>query len=580
MCKYNCIRIVFVSTLFNIINSGVDRRTTLRLQLVATNTKHSSWTIGNWEVNQRLSLAKKRRHSDRQLHPLCDVMSDIRNRLLSIHYDIEEFVKPLLVQYAQYPVVANERCGTWYAHPFQKATCYFKSTDGHVGTWNFSLKRLNLPLLQIASKRGGCLILDSSVRKELPDSLSRTIPIWACVMNRIVARFREDLNLPPLKTWDMTLHTPSWIVSNDEHELICRILDDRVESLYASGAIVNPQKLVKTLNKPLRPYWITPDRRELEIDADLGYYAIVCMSCSKQQSPPTELNFEYIPGAGDDDESWSRKLTPRLFWENLHAILGGALDDGCRSMVDVDTVVDGVVQARDRRENNEPREFSCDAIGATGIFIGTRRVGRPPDCWNDFDVVLAVTELEYDEMKENVPDGKYYLQLPVEEGKRDRTELERWMAVGIAFVALNRNKRILIHCAQGKDRSVTVALACIALLTELKHPLTFRPEVERLSQDSLDEFLHEGNFISGSDESYGYSGLSYDLVQALKGRSGRDLVLNWLRKELVLPAGDLANKDTLRVALHLVQQYREKASPSRSSMQKLNRFFMSAQYLR
>jgi hypothetical protein len=167
-------------------------------------------------------------------------------------------------------------------------------------------------------------------------------------------------------------------------------------------------------------------------------------------------------------------------------------------------------------------------------------------------------DLEYDETKEHVPDEKN-LQLPVEEVKRDRTELGRWMAVGIAYVALNRNKRILIHCAQGMDRSVTVALACcIALLTDLKHPLTFRPEVEYLSQASLYDFFREGDFISGSDASYSYSGLSYDLVQALKGRSGRDLALNWLRKELVLPAGDLANKDTLRVALHLVQQYRER----------------------
>jgi tRNA A64-2'-O-ribosylphosphate transferase len=504
-------------------------------------------------------------------------MSDIRNRLLSIRYDVEEFVKPLLAQYSQYPVVANERCGTWYAYPFLTSTCYFKSTDGHIGTWNFSLKRLNLPVLQIASKRGGCLILDSSVRKELPDSLSRTIPIWACVINRIVGRFRDDLNLPPLETWDIALHTPSWLVSNDEHEMICRILDERVDSLYSSGAIVNPQKLVQTLNKPLRPYWITPDRRELEINTEGCYYAIVCMSCSKQQSP-TELKFEYIPGAGDDDESWSRKLTPRLFWENSSAIFGDPPDD-CRSMIDVETVVDGVVQAGDQRENNEPKGLSYDEIGTTGIFIGTRRAGRPPDCWEDFDVVLAVTELEYDGMKEHIPDGKYYLQLPVEEGKRDRTELERWMAVAIAFVALNRKSRILIHCAQGKDRSVAVSMACIALLTELKHPLKFRPGVERLSHASLYKFAGEGDFISVSDETYECSGLSKDLVEALKGISGRDFVLNWLRRELQLPEGDLANKETLRVALHLVQQYREKASPSRSSMQKLNRFFMSAQYL-
>ena len=507
-------------------------------------------------------------------------MAEVRNRLLSIQYDVEEHVKPVLLKLQEYPVVANERCGTWYAPRFvttssHEYSCYFKSTDGHIGTWNFSLKRLNLPILNILAKAqvGGCLILDSSVRKELPDSLSRTIPIWTCVMNRVVVKYRQEMELPPLLNWDTTLYTPSWLVTEEEHATICTLLDDRVESLYASGAIVNPRRLVETLVKPLRPYWITPDRgTDIEMDMDDAYFAVICMSCStRAPCLPETLHFDYIPGAGDDDESWARKLTPKLFWENVDFIL------------DTSDCVDAIDSIVTKNQIGNDRDAQCsescyDAIGYTGICIGSRRAGRPPDCWNIFDAVLAVTDVEYDGMKyAQLPDGKYYLQLPVQEGKRDRSELERWLPVGIAFVALHRSNRILIHCAQGKDRSVAVAMACITLLCDLKHPIHFVSNANALTQASL-RAVALGDTVDSDDPLYLHSGLSQGLVNALLGRPGRDCILKWLRDELHLPQGDLATKETLRVTLHLVQQYREKASPSRASMQKLNRFFMSSQY--
>ena len=521
-------------------------------------------------------------------------MTDVRNRLLSIKYDVEEHVRPLLSKLPKYPVVANERCGTWYSPSFLFSSssstsgtgsctmhtgthsCYFKSTDGHVGTWNFSLKRLNLPIVNIVAKAGACLILDSSVRKDLPDSLSRTVPIWMCVLNRVVAKYRHDMQLPPLSHWDTALYTPAWLVSEEEHSIICNLLDDRVESLYTSGAIVNCKRLVETLVKPLRPYLITPDRgMDSDLVVDPAYFAIICTSCSTLSPRLEKLSFDYIPGAGDDDKSWARKLTPRLLWENMEDIVDA---------VDCNAAIDSVV-AKDRMDNHcweeHPGDSCYDAIGDTGIFIGSRRAGRPLDCWDMFDAVLAVTDLEYDEMKETLPDEKYYLQLPVKEGKRDRSELERWLPVGIAFVALHRSKRILIHCAQGKDRSVAVAMACITLLCDLKNPIQFVPETEVLTQTSLRTFAFGDieSEIGCDDPPYLNSGLSTGLVHCLLGRPGRECILKWLRHELHLPPkNDLATKETLRVALHLVQQYREKASPSRASMQKLNRFFMSSQY--
>ena len=40
-----------------------------------------------------------------------------------------------------------------------------------------------------------------------------------------------------------------------------------------------------------------------------------------QGSPADGEVFSYVPGAGDDEESWAFGLTPKLFWDNRQAIL-------------------------------------------------------------------------------------------------------------------------------------------------------------------------------------------------------------------------------------------------------------------
>lgn len=78
----------------------------------------------------------------------------IPNRLRSIEADAL-FVQQV-AQYYDLPLVANERCGSWYIPPEKNGgSAYFKSTDGHAGQWDFSQRRLNLQLLSIAREHGG-----------------------------------------------------------------------------------------------------------------------------------------------------------------------------------------------------------------------------------------------------------------------------------------------------------------------------------------------------------------------------------------------------------------------------------------
>ncbi|PFH56296.1 hypothetical protein XA68_16767 [Ophiocordyceps unilateralis] len=76
------------------------------------------------------------------------------NRLASIRTDAD-FVSSAAQRLGR-PVVANERCGSWYVRPgTAAASAYFKSTDGHERAWKFSTRRLNLHLVDLAEGHDG-----------------------------------------------------------------------------------------------------------------------------------------------------------------------------------------------------------------------------------------------------------------------------------------------------------------------------------------------------------------------------------------------------------------------------------------
>jgi tRNA A64-2'-O-ribosylphosphate transferase len=78
----------------------------------------------------------------------------VKNRLQSIQQDAA-FAQKVAEAYHR-PLIANERCGSWYIDPATKGgSAYFKSTDGHTGVWKFSLRRLNLHLLETIVRHDG-----------------------------------------------------------------------------------------------------------------------------------------------------------------------------------------------------------------------------------------------------------------------------------------------------------------------------------------------------------------------------------------------------------------------------------------
>lgn len=423
--------------------------------------------------------------------------------------------------------------------------------------------------------------MDSSVRKLLPDSFSRTVPIWCCVLNRIVERYRIEMNVDCEIRWDVKLYTPACIVSSEEHEVISNLIDSRVQLLYDSKAIVHPERLVQFMKRPLRAQWWTNGRSEeptvVNGDAsctlnDDEYFTIVCHNPSTYakdnknhiqwienlDDDTSSQGYYYTPGAADDDATWGRGLTHQAFWSNREQLLNPKVNDD-----EVDSLIDDLVKNDvsmggnvSNRDTYHDPNISFNKIGNLSLYIGSRKAGRPPECWEYFDAILNVTEMEYTSMTDSIKEKTetqqracFYLLLPVSEGKRDKSELERWMPVGLCFLIhhLQQKRRVLVHCAQGKDRSVAIVLAFAALVCPLEYPLRLRSDFDMFDLKCL--WALASNLDDSRidlDKIYLQSDLPTFAVNALLKESGRDTILKWSH-QYQTSEDPLANKHSLRI---------------------------------
>jgi tRNA A64-2'-O-ribosylphosphate transferase len=93
-----------------------------------------------------------------------------------------------------------------------------------------------------------------------------------------------------------------------------------------------------------------------------------------------------------------------------------------------------------------------DWIGKTGIAIGGRRSGKPPDCWENFSVVINCGALQYEEhMKLEAESKDRYLFLSIPEGKKGQHALYQYLPQASDYIlkSLKESKQVLVHCAQG-----------------------------------------------------------------------------------------------------------------------------------
>ncbi|KAJ4302602.1 tRNA A64-2'-O-ribosylphosphate transferase [Kalmusia sp. IMI 367209] len=342
------------------------------------------------------------------------------------------------------PLVANERCGSWYIPLERKAeSVYFKSTDGHMNEWSFSLRRLNYQALDLVGKLGGCVIVDSTRRgKSMPDALSKTIPIWCCVMNRaIFAEYGEH-----------EFHTPPQAVSKSEHAQIEKRIDGFVREFLG---ICKPDisLLRRKLQKPLRPMWILQDSSLPDtIPSFPDFHPVVLCTASRRVHGAEGSEGGYIQGAADDHEAWSQGLTPTLFWSNKEKLLSTNeehLPDLIKKLI-----------VEEKGQDAMPILVKP----TSSLYIANVHNVKI----QSFDVIISCTPEPLPALAPEATKPRKHLYLPCQTGKlgsRDlRTQLPR---LPIFFTTLSSYPgRILICDPTGKDLAVGVALAILCLYTD------------------------------------------------------------------------------------------------------------------
>ncbi|PWN48827.1 hypothetical protein IE53DRAFT_318699, partial [Violaceomyces palustris] len=259
----------------------------------------------------------------------------------------------------------------------------------------------------------GCVVIDSTRRgKSMPDSLTKTLPIWCSVLN--LASFQK-YGVPKgqdskERVDHLRVHKRS--VTPSERDQIASRIQGWVEELVASDLEV------PRLEEPLFPLFIHPDSG-IEIE---GLMEEVREAREQEARRRQKSDFVYIQGAGDDHENWAGRLTPEIFWRRWDEIFA----DKSRRWDKTETTRGGDSGGGDELERlQEPVE-----ILRTGVFVCKRPRLRAEEREGNlkkgeterFDLVVdcssePLLQSFFQGERERAMEGKV-LRLGIQEGKR------------------------------------------------------------------------------------------------------------------------------------------------------------------
>jgi tRNA A64-2'-O-ribosylphosphate transferase len=417
----------------------------------------------------------------RSMRDLRKATLSIPNRLRSILQDAE-FVQQVVQEHssdgARRPLIANERCGSWYIPPDRKVgSAYFKSTDGHFGQWDFSLRRLNLQVLSIVGKHEGAVIVDSTRRgKSMPDAFAKTVPIWVAVMNRVLFPHGAESHAfqrPP----------EPYLLGDSEVSQIEGRLEGFVKALKRLG--LDFEKLRQEVGRPMKVFWRVNDSTGLNtaLGHDSGsegtpgnHYPIILCSASRRVVGAEMSEGSYIQGAGDDSEGWSRGLTPALFWQHKDELLNKPESEleSLISMLIVDARKDYMPTAAVRIAPTWNLYIAKAAVGDSGVLGQAERNAKTGsekaqkkgasemETETKFDLVISCNRTNASTPAET------RLDLECRTGKLGSRDLREKLGLirDLVQVRLERvpGASILVTCETGKDLCVGVALMLLSLL--------------------------------------------------------------------------------------------------------------------
>lgn len=157
----------------------------------------------------------------------------------------------------------------------------------------------------------------------MPDALSKTIPIWCCILNRALFPDQPEFH---------GLYVPPNAVSDSEKSQMLARIPDGLDGLISLN--LDLVSLRAQISKPVRPTWVTQE-------TDLSHYdgedsvrifeqfrpVICCTSSRRVIDGEVSGRTGYIQGAGDDTENWAHGLEPIIFWAHAEQLLATAEPD-------------------------------------------------------------------------------------------------------------------------------------------------------------------------------------------------------------------------------------------------------------
>ena len=190
---------------------------------------------------------------------------------------------------------------------------------------------------------------------------------------------------------------------------------------------------------------------------------MICCTASRQEGNGGLLSdsYEYIQGAGDDSEGWSRGLTPAMFWQHSTFLLSASFDE--------EEDVDKLLQEGGTKTTKQSSITPVYAANARWLVYICRVDDLDSSTMADFDGIVTCDHPLPDPTDKAVKDisRPLLLHLDCKSGKLGsrglRGQLPQIVPLIARLASCGEHPRMLFACATGRDLSVGVALAALCL---------------------------------------------------------------------------------------------------------------------
>lgn len=307
----------------------------------------------------------------------------------------------------------------------------------------------------------------------MPDALSKTVPIWVTVLNRLL--------FPDLPE-SHALQTPADVVSASEHSQI----ESRLQQFLSQcqGLELDVSGLRSKLHgKPIAVDWLRPGDALAGETRSVHNLVVLCTASNRTSADVSDDH--YVQGAADDHESWALGLDAVSFWAHNHQLRSGSEDELPRLIA---AIVDDGPQAS--------HEMIPILVPPTSnLWIGNNSSAHKHAL--EFDVIVSCTKDPSASLGARFKNA--YITLACTQGKIGSRQLRVELTKASLLSSIreassaSREPKILVTCHTGSDLAVGVALALLCRLYSPKG--AYIPDDQHETNLSKDIIKHRLSWI-------------------------------------------------------------------------------------